>query len=273
MTGAVDRPRTCRICGAASRSLGEARVLGRHPARASQCPDCGFAQLEDPCWLGESYAEAITASDVGLLARCRRIEPRIRGVLACTGRSAGTVLDWGGGYGTLTRMLRDRGIDCRHSDPHCANLFARGFEEDLESRDRWDAVVAIEVMEHLVDPWSFLRPASARTDLILMTTDLVTEPAPPLDGWWYWGFEHGQHVSFHSRRSMEHVARALGMRYVQAGALHVLVRGASAPARLALRASLVRRIAAAVVRRRSLIGADHARAVRGAAAAGAEAPT
>ena len=258
-----DAPRpveACRTCGAGMRPLGTLRVLGRHDARADQCERCGFVQLADPSWLAEAYAEAITGTDVGLLARCRHLEPRIRGVLACGGRSSGTVLDWGGGYGTLTRMLRDRGIDCRHWDPHCANIFARGFESELGARGRWDAVIAVEVLEHLVDPWSFFRPVAERTDLIIATTELVTEPAPRFDAWAYWGAEHGQHVSFHSARSLGHVAEALGMHYLKAGPVHVFSRRLSAVASAAMRMSLARRLAAAIGRRRSLIGPDHAAA-------------
>lgn len=236
------------------------RILDRHDGHVSQCGACGFAQLADPSWLGEAYADAITGTDVGLLARCRHLEPRIRGILACAGRSDGTVLDWGGGYGTLTRMLRDRGIDCRHWDPHCTNLFARGFDAELEARDRWDAVLAVEVLEHLVDPWSFFRPVAARTDLIIATTELVSEPAPAFDVWAYWGAEHGQHVSLQSRRSLVHVAREIGMTYLAAGPMHVFSRGVPWAGRAAMRVSAVRRLAAALARRRSLVGPDHAAA-------------
>lgn len=260
MSGASVLPSACRVCGSPTRALGSLRILGRHDGHAWQCGACGFAQLVEPSWLGDAYAEAITGTDVGLLARCRHLEPRIRGILACAGRSGGTVLDWGGGYGTLTRMLRDRGVDCRHWDPHCANLFARGFDADLESRDRWDSVLAVEVLEHLVDPWSFFRPVAARTDLIVATTELVSEPAPAFDVWAYWGAEHGQHVSFHSRRSLAHVARAVGMDYLAAGPMHVFSRGVPWAGRAAMRVSAVRRVAAALARRRSLVGPDHAAA-------------
>ena len=163
-----------------------------------------------------------------------------------------------------TRMLRDAGIDCRHHDPHCANIHARGFEARLEDRERWGAVLAVEVLEHLPDPWSFLRPAAERTDLILATTNCVTEPAPPLGEWWYWAPEHGQHVSFYARRSMRRIADRLGMRYVPAGGVHAFVRGGSAASRLAMRVSPIRPALLPLRRPKGLLARDYAEAVKAA---------
>ena len=252
----------CRICASATRSLGRLRVLARHDVGFHQCRGCGFAQTDDPWWLDEAYSDAITATDLGLLARCRTMARRVPAVLACTPALRLPVLDWGGGYGTLTRMLRDAGIDCHHHDPYCSNVHARGFEGSLEDRDRWGAVLAIEVLEHLVDPWPFLRAAASRTDLLIATTAVVTEPAPPLDSWWYWAPEHGQHVSFYSARSLRRIAGELGMDYVPAGSLHVFARGHHPALRALMRFSPLRRAALAVRRPRGLLQSDYADAVR-----------
>lgn len=253
------------------RTLGVMRVLGRHDPRLHQCGSCGFVQVDGPWWLDEAYAQPITSADVGLLARCQRLCGRIRGVLACTGAIDGAVLDWGGGYGTLTRMLRDRGVDCRHWDPHTQNLFAQGLEASLDSRPRWGAVLASEVLEHLPDPWSFFGPVAQRTDLIIATTTLVSVPAPPIGGWHYWSAEHGQHVSFYSRRTMELIAGRIGMRYLPAGQLHVFARGLGAASGIAVRLSPARRALAALRRRRSLIGPDHDAAIHRLAGPGSPA--
>lgn len=269
-TGAAGDP-ACRVCSSVVRTLGVMRVLGRHDPRLHQCGSCGFVQTDPPWWLDEAYSQPITSADVGLLARCQRLAGRTRGVLACAGALDGPVLDWGGGYGTLTRMLRDRGVDCRHWDPHTQNVFAQGLEAALGDRDRWTAVLASEVLEHLPDPWSFFLPAAARTDLIVATTTLVSVPAPAIGAWHYWSPEHGQHVSFYSLRSMEVIAARLGMRYVPAGQLHVFARGMGAVRRAVLRVSALRRAAAACRRRRPLIGRDHDAALQRLAAAAASA--
>lgn len=252
---------SCRICASPMRVLGTLRLLGRHEPRFHQCQGCGFVQTDGPWWLAEAYSDAITATDLGLLSRCRTLTKRIPSVLACTDALHGSVLDWGGGYGTLTRMLRDSGIDCWHSDPYCQNIHARGFESSLEARERWDAVLAAEVIEHLADPMSFFRAAAARTDLIVATTETVTVPAPPLDDWWYWAPEHGQHVAFYSRGALRHIGTVIGMRYVRAGRLHVWTRRAGPLSRLAMQSSPIRRALFALRKRRSLLGKDYADAV------------
>ena len=108
----------------------------------------------------------------------------------------------------------------------------------------------------------FFRKAAARTDLIVATTETVSVPAPPLDGWWYWAPEHGQHVAFYSRDALARIGESIGMRYVRAGRVHAWTRDAGALQRLAMQISPVRRALLAVRRRKSRLGADYAAAVQ-----------
>lgn len=250
----------CRICGSKAGTFRHLLILGRHRAGLHQCEGCGFVQTDEPWWLEEAYDDAITGTDLGLLARARTLSERIPPLLAGAGALRGPVLDWGGGYGTLTRMLRDRGVDCWHSDPRCPNIHARGFEASLEERDRWAAVLAVEVIEHLEQPWTFFRAAAERTDVIVATTEVVSVPAP--HDWWYWAPEHGQHVSFYSREALGHVGQVLGMRYLGLGRVHMWMRHAHALQRLVLRVAPLRRALFAVGRRSSLLSSDHQEMLR-----------
>ena len=261
MTESVDGV-ACKICGSTSHTFGRLTMLGRHSTDLHQCESCGFVQTDEPWWLEEAYADAITATDVGLLARSRTLSERIPGFLACAGALDGPVLDWGGGYGTLTRMLRDRGVDCWHADPYCQNIHARGFAAQLEDREDWAAVLAVEVLEHLEDPWKFFRAAAERTDVIVATTEVVSVPAPAPEDWWYWAPEHGQHISFYSRQALQHVGRVLGMHYVGVGRTHVWVRHAHSLGRLGMRITPVRRAVFALRKNASLMDADHREAAR-----------
>lgn len=247
------------------------KILGRREGRLFQCIDCGYAQFASPDWLDEAYLDAITATDLGLLQRCIRNARRIRALLAAAGVIRLPVLDWGGGYGTLTRLLRDAGIDCRHWDPHCTNLFARGFEASPASR-RWGAVIALEVFEHLVDPWEFLGEASSIADLVIFSTELVGEPAPPC-GWHYYAPEHGQHVGFLSKRGLDLVAARTNMHAMSLGALHVLSRGIGPVRRLIMRWSPARRGASMCLRTTSRLAVDYREAMASAnASRGLESP-
>ena len=49
-------------------------------------------------------------------------------------KSNGSIVDYGGGYGLLVRLMRNSGFDFYRYDPYCANFFAKGFEVDLFAR-------------------------------------------------------------------------------------------------------------------------------------------
>jgi len=253
----------CRLCGGGTDVLDRGLVLGQWPARLHRCRSCGYVQFASPSWLDEAYADAITSTDLGLLRRSIRSARRIRDVLAVADALGGPVLDWGGGHGTLTRLLRDAGIDCLHWDPRCTNLFARGFEAEPASR-RWSAVVALEVVEHLGDPWEFFGSVGPMTDLVIFSTEVLPEEQgepPPLAAWPYYAPEHGQHVGFMAERSIRLVASRLGMAWTRIGWTHVLSRGLGPLRRLAVGAAPLRWLAGRLRRTPSLLMTDHRAAV------------
>ncbi|MDM9385349.1 methyltransferase domain-containing protein [Chlorogloeopsis sp. ULAP01] len=66
----------------------------------------------------------------------------------------GKFLDVSGGYGLLTRLMRDIGFDCYTTDKYCQNLFAKAFEPT--DKFEADALFAFEVLEHIENPLKFL---------------------------------------------------------------------------------------------------------------------
>lgn len=102
-------------------------------------------------------------------------------------------IDWGGGYGVFTRLMRDTGYDFYWSDRFCQNLFAKQFTADLKQTD--ELPTAFEVFEHLVDPLSEITTMLARSRNILFTTAIPPTDPDKLANWWYLTLEHGQHVS------------------------------------------------------------------------------
>lgn len=197
----------CPACGGTTSPHATALALGRHQATYLRCDACRAVFVHEPTWLEEAYAEAINDEDVGLLARCASMSRRTAAVLRAEGVAGGRFLDWGGGYGTFARMMRDRGFAYFHSDPYCDNLFARDIVD--EPGTRYDLVTAFEVLEHLTDPVEELAATLARTDRFLASTFLVADPAPAVEDWWYYGPEHGQHVFLHTEASL----RAIGARH------------------------------------------------------------
>jgi hypothetical protein len=182
-----------------------ATILNRHPVAYYQCRECGYLATESPYWLEEAYQSPINASDTGILRRNAELS-RLTAVFlfALYGRS-GKFVDYAGGYGILTRMMRDLGFDFLWYDPHCENLFAKGFEYHPGS---WtpDLITCYEAFEHFVDPAAELEKMLALSRSILLTTELLPSPVPRPEEWWYYGLDHGQHVSFYSRKTLEHLA-------------------------------------------------------------------
>lgn len=164
----------------------------------------------------------IASMDVGLLSRCLHLADVTESVVRAMGPTV-RGLDWAGGYGVLTRLLRDRGLDFNHYDPFTANLFAAGLEADLD-RD-WDLVTLFEVLEHLTDPAAELAALADVSPVLLFTTELLPRPAPPLGDWWYYAPESGQHVTFYTSRSLAALATRLGMQLLSDGrSVHAFYR-------------------------------------------------
>ena len=196
----------CRVCGGPVRALFQGRLLS-HTVGYEECPACGYVQTEQPHWLDEAYSQAINVSDTGILRRNARNARLVIRILALVGTLRGKVIDCAGGYGLLVRMLRDSGINARWADPYCDNLVARGFE--AQAGERADLLTAFEAMEHFVHPAQELAGMLARADHVLVSTDLIADPAPQPGQWWYYAPEHGQHIGFFRPRTLVWLAQHL----------------------------------------------------------------
>lgn len=87
--------------------------------------ECGFLKTENPYWLYKAYQDAITDSDTGLVARNINNSKRLPAILKMLNIEKGKLLDIAGGYGMLTRVMRDYGYDFK-----CLNNF-------LNDKKRW----------------------------------------------------------------------------------------------------------------------------------------
>jgi len=213
----------CVICQAPAEHFATATFLAKHEAALSRCTGCGFIQAREPYWLQEAYGEAIKRSDVGLVRRNCRLSTVTGAVITAFFNGEGRFLDYGGGYGLLARMMRDKGYDFHRWDKHCENLFVRDFEADDADRDSFALVTAFEVFEHLTAPLEDIGEMLRFSRNILFTTELVPDPPPSPDRWWYYGLEHGQHISFYTRKTLAMLAKRFSLHLCSNGrSLHLL---------------------------------------------------
>ncbi|MCY7402233.1 MAG: class I SAM-dependent methyltransferase [Nocardioides sp.] len=252
----------CRVCRTETIAFDSGQVLGHVEVTYQRCPECGLVMAVDPSWLDEAYGSAIAKLDIGLLDRCQILANVTATVLRSERLRGGRFMDWAGGYGTLTRLMRDRGYDFTHTDPLATNVFAEGHQLEQVRGERFDLITAFEVLEHLEDPIASLADVAAATDRLLVTTLVLPEPAPRPGEWWYYTPESGQHITFYTRRSLEALALELGFDgVVTSDLVHYFHRGkAPALTRAAVRrppiAYGVGHLAAVLDRRHSLLQSD-----------------
>lgn len=190
----------------------KAKILNKHEVSYFYCSNCAFLQTQEPFWLKEAYISPINLVDTGLLARNIYFSRIVSSILYYVFDGGGKYLDYAGGYGVFVRLMRDAGFDYYWHDPFSQNIFARGFEYDFTSM-KISAVTSFESFEHFVEPIAEIEKMLGVSNNIFFSTQLLPDPVPAPCGWWYYGLEHGQHVSFYSIRTLEYIAKKYGLNF------------------------------------------------------------
>ncbi|MGP0564595.1 MULTISPECIES: class I SAM-dependent methyltransferase [unclassified Nitrospina] len=114
------------------------------------------------------------------------------------------LLDFGSGSGALTRELQNRGYDVTALDP-----MEHGFLKEQNYPRPFDAVVAVEVIEHLPNPLEEIRdivnvmvPGGVAVFSTAMTTEFVerADATSHFGNWWY--KDDPTHIGFLCERTV-----------------------------------------------------------------------
>jgi len=215
------RKEICKICNSESDLIFNKTVLGKYPVDYYYCKNCGFLQTERPYWLEEAYHSAINDFDTGLLQRNLYYSKITSMILVRYFNVNAQFLDYGGGYGIFTRLMRDIGFKFFTYDPNCPNLFAKEFQFNPE-KNHISLITSWECFEHFEKPLMELEKMLKISRNLIFSTRLLPDYIPNPDGWGYYGFLHGQHISFYSRKTFAFISKKFNLNYYSAGNLHIL---------------------------------------------------
>src|SRR5262249_42152165 len=119
-------------------------------------------------------------------------------------------LDYGGGTGLLSKLLREQGWNSVSFDP----FFDRGAKP--ESLGRFNFITPLEVFDHVPGVRRLMADLAAllAEDGLIFFSTLLTDghiaPGKPLE-WWYAGPRNG-HISLYSKKSLATLAGTQGFR-------------------------------------------------------------
>lgn len=208
-----------KITGREAKYIFTGTLLGKYDVKYFQCEDTGFIQTEEPFWLQEAYSSAITQLDLGLPYRNELLRDKTIKLLNRYFDPNGIYLDYAGGYGLFTRLMRDKGFNFYHTDKYCQNLFSQYFDlNDIGTASMFEVVTAFEVFEHMANPLAEMEEITKYSNNILFTTELLPDQKfSSVEDWWYFIPETGQHISLYTKKSLEHIAGKLGYNFYSDG--------------------------------------------------------
>ena len=219
----------CNICSNTMFSIFQGQVLNKYIINYYKCSNCNIIQTDKPYWLEESYSNTITLLDLGLLSRCilnvSRTESIINKILSIfIDKYKISILDFAGGYGVYTRLMRDKGFYCYWQDDFCENIFAKDFIH--KEHVKYDLVTAFEVFEHEQDPNLLFQRLTLLSDNILLSTLILPRtPLKDTNDWWYFTPETGQHITFYTLKSLDLLANKYGFYfYTNGNDLHFITK-------------------------------------------------
>ncbi len=257
----------CKVCGSTSEFAFKGKLLQKHDISYFRCPNCEFMQTEEPYWLEEAYSSAISDLDLGPVNRAITGSRIIESAILLNFDPNAKFIDWGGGYGVFTRLMRDKGYDFYWRDAYCQNLFAKQFVADTNTK--YELMTCFEVFEHLVHPMAEIEAMLKLSPNILFTTMLPPTRLQTAADWWYLTPEHGQHISIYSVPALQFIAGKFGLHLSTDGSAFHLLSQKPVSSRL-FRAAVhdrrafhvVRKVGRRRLRRKSLL-MDDFRAVTG----------
>jgi 2-polyprenyl-3-methyl-5-hydroxy-6-metoxy-1,4-benzoquinol methylase len=158
--------KSCRICHASS------TLFFQDQRTFYKCPECRLIFSNDfPDKEAEEkhYKDQWTTTDPNFWKS--QVDVLVQ--LINNYHSPQHILDFGSGSGEMTHEFRKRGYDVTPLEP-----MTHGYLKDQKYPHKFDVVIAVEVIEHLLDPWDEIREIERvlAPDGIVIFSTLLTNP-------------------------------------------------------------------------------------------------
>ncbi|WP_299285178.1 class I SAM-dependent methyltransferase [uncultured Mucilaginibacter sp.] len=188
-----------------------------------------------PHWLDEAYSSAITKQDIGLVHRNLSFAPIVSCLISFIFNKKGRFIDFGGGYGLLTRIMRDKGYEYYRYDTYCENLFAKDFDKVSPASPDYELLTAFELFEHLVNPVEELKEMLKWSTNIFFSTEIQKPDLKSPEDWWYIMPETGQHIAFYTVKSLRLLGEKFNLNFYTNGVnLHLFTKNKISPIKFKL---------------------------------------
>lgn len=196
----------CRLCDHLCRFQFSKKLLNKYDIAYYECIHCHSLQTEEPFWLNEAYGEDAEKYDTGKASRTLENFlnlPSLFNLLKIDTEVPS--IDWGGGGGLLTRLLRDVGYNFYCYDLHFKSEFAQGFQWKKQT-SKVEVITAFEVVEHFSDPsieWKKI--FALNPEFVICSTEIYRNQR---EDWFYLSPINGQHIFFYSEIALAIIAES-----------------------------------------------------------------
>ncbi len=212
----------CKICNHESTYIFSATIIKKYQSEYFFCEKCNFLQTQNPIWLKEAYSDPINITDIGYVTRNIYLSKKTLVLFTFLFSKNNNFLDYAAGYGILTRLMRDYGLNFYWHDPFTQNIFTKNFEF---TNQKFKAITCFECFEHFENPIEEIEKILSISNNIFLSTLLLPEEIPSPGNWDYYGLNHGQHISFYSKKTLEYIAKKYKLNFYTDGAnLHLLTK-------------------------------------------------
>lgn len=211
----------CLICENISSKLFDVWLQNSFSADLYECKNCFFKFYPGQNWIQNSFSKRLNHLDVGAVDRTLIISEILTEICNSLGIKNDICLDYGGGYGLLTRIMRDKGFNWKNYDPYTEGIFSENHNCSLENN--FALISLIEVCLHFEDPVNDFFQIIKHANTLIFTASIPKKPFDSNSS--IVTKESGQHIAIYSLDSLKIIANKIGCHfYSDKKFIHIFTR-------------------------------------------------